>query len=194
MSATKTHLTLNLARECLPLIQDMRRSYCLAHPSLTPTDSAAIGYALYLVGQFQKQGGSICWPSVHALDLGRFNLPSQFPHDIRYRTGISRAIIPALDRFVDTELSGVFVGRIYRNLSVRLLLRAAYCLTHEGYKDVHIDAGDAAPADAPAAYDPYRLMFPYRSDPRNSEGFDPSIFDDLFPNGTNAEDSESEMF
>lgn len=197
MSATKTHLTLNLARECLPLIQDSRRSYVVSHPSLTPTDSAAIGYTLYLVGQFQKQGGSICWPSVHALDFSRFNLPPQFPNDIRYRTGISRAIIPALDRFADTELSPVFIGRIYRNLTVRLLLRAAYCLTHEGFKDVLMVAGDTVPADAPAAYDPYNLMFPHRSDPRNSEGIDPSIFDfdDMFPNGKvdaegYAEDSE----
>ena len=66
MSATKTHLTVNLARRCLPLLQDAHRSYILAH---------------------------------------------------------------------------------------------------EGFKDVLIVAGDAVPADAPAAYDPYNLMFPYRSDP-----------------------------
>ena len=86
MSATKTHLTVNLARRCLPLLQDAHRSYILAH---------------------------------------------------------------------------------------------------EGFKDVLIVAGDAVPADAPAAYDPSNLMFPYRSDPRNCDpGIDPSIFDDLFPNGS----------
>lgn len=86
MSATKTHLTVNLARRCLPLLQDAHRSYILAH---------------------------------------------------------------------------------------------------EGFKDVLIVAGDAVPADAPAVYDPYNLMFPYRSDPRNCDpGIDPSIFDDLFPNGS----------
>ena len=61
----------------------------------------------------------------------------------------------------------------------------SYILAHEGFKDVLIVAGDAVPADAPAAYDPYNLMFPYRSDPRNCDpGIDPSIFDDLFPNGS----------
>lgn len=63
----------------------------------------------------------------------------------------------------------------------------SYILAHEGFKDVLIVAGDAVPADAPAAYDPYNLMFPYRSDPRNDgidPGIDPSIFDDLFPNGS----------
>lgn len=31
MSSTKTHLTVNLARRCLPLLQDVHRSYILAH-------------------------------------------------------------------------------------------------------------------------------------------------------------------
>lgn len=69
----------------------------------------------------------------------------------------------------------------------------SYILAHEGFKDVLIVAGDAVPADAPAAYDPYNLMFPYRSDPRN-EGIDPSIFDGLFPNGVDDGFEDAEVF
>ncbi len=199
MSGTKTHLTVNLARICLPLLQDNRRSYIIAHPSVNPTDTAVLGYAVYLIKQFRQQGGDILWPALLALDPDRLNLPPNFPHDIRFRLAISRSIIPLLDRFCESELRPVYKGKIYRNLVVRAILTAAYCLTHEGFKDVLIVAGDTVPADAPAAYDPYRLMFPYRSDPRNSEGIDPSIFDfdDMFPNGkVDAEGyaDDSEMF
>lgn len=180
-------LTVNLARITLPLLQDVRRSYVLAHPSLTPSDSAAIGYGVYLVQRFKQQGGAILWNVLMSpdFDFSRFALPYAFPRDIRYRTTIDRAILPTLDAFRDTELRPCFKGEIYRNFVIRAVLLAAYCLTHEGFEDVLIVAGDAVPADAPAAYDPYRLMFPYRSDPRNSEGIDPSIFDfdDMFPNG-----------
>lgn len=184
-------LTVNLARETLPLLQDARRAYVLAHPSLNPSDSVAIGYAEYLVKQFERDGGAISWSALMSLDFSRFNLPPVFPSDIRYRTTIDRAMLPMLYRFRDTELCPCFEGEIYMNFVIRAILRAGYCLTHEGFKDVLIVAGDAVPADAPAAYDPYNLMFPSRPDPRNSEGFDPSIFDDLYPNGTNA---DSELF
>lgn len=185
MTATKTHLSVNLARICLPLLNDARRSYIIAHPSINPTDAAVIGYSVYLIKQFKRQGGDILWHSLLALDPDRLNLPPNFPHDIRFRLGVPRSIIPLLDRFCESELRPVFEGKIYRNLVIRAILTAAYCLTHDGFKDVLIVAGDSVPAESPAAYDPYGLMFPYRSDPRNSEGIDPSIFDfdDMFPNG-----------
>ena len=199
--STSTRFTIKLARETLPLLQDARRSYVLTHPTLSPSDSAAIGYAIYLVERFKRAGGTILWDVLMSpnFDFGRFALPYAFPCDIRYQTTIERAILPTLDRFCENELRPFFKGEIYRNFVVRAAVRAAYCLTHEGFKDVLIVAGDAVPADAPAAYDPYRLMFPYRSDPRNSEGIDPSIFDqsDLFPNGkVDAEDfaDDSELF
>ena len=69
----------------------------------------------------------------------------------------------------------------------------SYILAHEGSKEVLKVPGDAVPADAPAAYDPYNLMFPYRSDPRN-EGIDPSIFDGLFPNGVDDGFEDAEVF
>lgn len=200
-ASTKSPLSINLARETLPLLQNARRNYVLTHPTLSPTDSAAISYAVYLVESFKRQGGQILWNVLMAseFDFSRFNLPYAFPCNIRYVTSITRAILPTLDSFIETELRPCFKGKVYRNFAIRAVLRAAYCLTHEGFKDVLIVAGDAVPADAPAAYDPYRLMFPYRSDPRSSEGIDPSIFDfdDMFPNGkVDAEGyaDDSEMF
>lgn len=194
-------LSIRLARETLPLVQDARRSYVLTHPTLSPSDSAAICYAIYLVKQFKSSGGAIAWSALMSADFDfrRFSLPYAFPCNVRYVTSIDRAILPTLDSFIDTELRPCFKGKVYRNFAIRAVLRAAYCLTHKGFKDVLIVAGDTVPADAPAAYDPYRLMFPYRSDPRNSEGIDPSIFDfdDMFPNGkVDAEGfaDDSEMF
>lgn len=172
----QTHLTVNLTRETLPLIQDLRRSYVLAHPSVNPTDADAIGYVVQLVGELKRNGGAILWPVLMSLDSESFNLPATFPNDIRYRTSIPRHILPILDRFCESELRSVFKGRIYRNFVIRAIIRAGYALTHEGFENVVIVAGDAVPAEPPAAYDPYGLMFPHRHDPSNSEDFDPSVF------------------
>lgn len=198
--STSSRFTIRLARETLPLLQDARRSYVLAHPNLIPSDSAAIGYAIHLIEQFKREGGTILWDVLLSpnFDFSRFALPYAFPCDIRYQTTIERAILPTIDRFCESELRPYFKGKIYRNFVVRAIVRAAYCLTHKGFADVLIVAG-TDPEDSPAAYDPYRLMFPYRSDPRNSEGIDPSIFDfdDMFPNGkVDAEGyaDDSEMF
>lgn len=185
--ATTPTLSVKLARETMPLLQDIRRAYVLTHPTIKPTDSAAVGYAFYLIKRFRQQGGAILWNVLMSpeFDFSRLNLPCVFPSEIRYVAAINRSLVPKLDSFIETELRPCFKGKVYRNFAIRAALRAAYCLTREGYKDVLIVAGDTAPADAPAAYDPYRLMFPYRPDPRNSEEIDPSIFDfdDIFPNG-----------
>lgn len=173
-------LTVNLARETLPLLQDARRSYVLAHPTLNPSDSAAIGYAIYLVERFRQQGGAILWNVLMAanFDSARFALPYAFPCDIRYRTTIDRAILPTLDAFCDNELRPCFEGEIYRNFVIRAALRAAYCLTHEGFKDVCIVAG-TDPAPAPAVYDPYSLLFPSVATAPEVLGddLDPEIFE-----------------
>lgn len=174
--STSARFTIRLARETLPLLQDARRSYVLAHPDLIPSDSAAIGYAIHLIEQFKREGGTILWNVLMSpnFDFGRFALPYAFPCDIRYQTTIERAILPTIDRFCETELRPYFKGKIYRNFVVRAIVRAAYCLTHKGFKDVLIVAG-TDPEDSPAAYDPYGLMFP-------------DMLEALYPNGTNLPD------
>lgn len=159
--ATTSTLSVKLARETMPMLQDIRRSYVLTHPTTSPTDSAAIGYAFHLVARFKQKGGAILWNVLMSrdFDFTRFNLPPVFPCEIRYVAAINRTLVPTLDNFIATELRPCFEGKVYRNFAIRAVLRAAYCLTHEGFKDVLIVAG-TVPAAAPAAYDPYSLLFP----------------------------------
>lgn len=136
-----SRLTVNLARETLPLLQDARRSFVLANPNLNPSDSAAIDYGVSLIRQFKKEGGSILWADLMDpnFDFSRFALTYAFPRSIRYRTTIDRAIVPKLDGLCNAELSPCFKGKIYRNFLIRAVLRASYALTHESeFRDVLI--------------------------------------------------------
>ena len=143
MTTTPT-LSVKLARETMPLLQDIRRAYVLTHPTIKPTDSAAVGYAFYLIKRFRQQGGAILWNVLMSpeFDFSRLNLPCVFPSEIRYVAAINRSLVPKLDSFIETELRPCFKGKVYRNFAIRAALRAAYCLTREGFKDVLIVAGD----------------------------------------------------
>lgn len=89
----------------------------------------------------------------------------------------------------------------YRPFAIALLFRAVIA-DELGKLPYKVAGGDVLPADAPAAYDPTELLsgsvccVPSETDrivnrmALDNEDFDPSIFDDLYPNGTNAEDSE----
>lgn len=182
--------TLKLARECLPLFQDVRRSAIIHGVSDRPTDSTALAFALDRRDQFVCSGGTILWPVLMALPKERFDIPSSFDCDIRYSTTLTgSSLFSRIDGLVDAlnalpAFSSDSRG-VYKNYAVRAALRLSYALDHEkDFRDVLIVAGTDS-KDAPAAFDPYRLMFLYRPDSRNSEGIDPSIFDqsDLFPNG-----------
>lgn len=105
-----------------------------------------------------------------ALPQERFNIPSSFDCDIRYSTTLTGAsLFSRIDGLVDAmnalpAYSSDSRG-VYKNFAVRGALRLSYALDHEeDFRDVLIVAGDAVSDDAPAA-------------------FDPSIFDDMFPNG-----------
>lgn len=134
-----SRLSVKLARETLPLLQDARRSYVIEHPTSSPSDSAAIAHAIQLVDRFKREGGTILWTPLMSsnFDFSRFALPYTFPADIRFVTSIDRSIIPALDRFADSELSPAFNVKIYRNFTIRAALRAGFALTHkQKFRDV----------------------------------------------------------
>lgn len=161
---------LKLARECLPLFQDVRRSAIIHGVSDRPTDSTALAFALDRRVQFECSGGTVLWPVLMALPQERFNIPSSFDCDIRYSTTLTGAsLFSRIDGLVDAmnalpAYSSDSRG-VYKNFAVRGALRLSYALDHEeDFRDVLIVAGDAVSDDAPAA-------------------FDPSIFDDMFPNG-----------
>lgn len=134
-------------------------------------------------------------------------IPEWLPCGARFATSLT------LSPQVDSSLSD-FVSAIapdftalkkrapYRPFAIALLFRAVIA-DELGKLPYKIAGGDELPADAPAAFDPSELLsssvccVPSETDrivnrmALDNEGFDPSIFDDLYPNGTNA---DSEMF
>ena len=163
---------MKIARECLVLFQDARRAAVVDNVSCNPSDSTGLAYCFD-----RYDGGRVLFPVLMALPPSRFDIPKRFDCDIRYNTTLTGAeLLRRLEAFRDelSELPAFNLGcrKVYKNWAVRVALRAGYALSHEkDFRDVLIVSGTNA-EDAPAA-------------------FDPSIFDDLYPNGTNA---DSEMF
>lgn len=176
------------ARECAVLAHYSAAQAVIDGVSNKPTPSDALMNDLDRLDKFERDGGAVLSGVLMSLPPERFHIPLSFPCGQRFVFSVTGAeLIDRLNALRD-RLSAVnpSVRPMYLNYVIRYVLRCGYALSHENeFRDVLIVAGDAVPADAPAVYDPYRLMFPYRPDPRNSEGIDPSIFDqsDLFPNG-----------
>ena len=174
-----TTLTVKLARECLPLFQDARRHLVVFNPAVSyVTDSAALNHALGVLGAYTAKN-SIDWRSLMALPFDRFALPSAFNGDIRYRTSIDRVLIPALERFRDSQLRPCFEGEIYNLFVIRAALRGLYAVAHPAdFSDVLIVGTSFV--TSPAALNPNDFLC-------SSEELDA-----LFPNGTNAPESLGE--
>lgn len=160
--------TLKLARVCLPLFQDARRSAIIHGVSDRPTDSTALAFAFDRYDQFRKDGGLVLWDVLKSLPPARFDIPEYFDCDIRYSTTLTgAALLRRLADFRD-ELSALPAfhsdsRKVYLNLAVRVVLMFGYAIEHEkDFRDVLIVAG---------------------TDPEPVEVFEPS---DLYPNGTNA--------
>ena len=166
MPTVSQKLTVHLARECLPLFQDARRSVIVAGVSDNPTDSTALAFAFDRIEDFKKQGGAILWSALMDLPSARFDIPETFNCDIRYRTTLTGgSLLARLDGFRDAiSKLPAFINerKVYKNWSVRASLRAGYALTHEReFRDVLIFAG--LPSD-------------------------PDMLETLYPNGTNLPD------
>lgn len=170
MTAAVQKATVNIARECLVLFQDARRAAVVDNISCNPSDSTGLAYCFYRYDQFKNDGGCVQFPVLMALPPSRFDIPMYFDCDIRYRTTLAGAeLLRSLEAFRDelSVLPAFYSGcrKVYKNWAIRAALRFGYALSHEeDFRDVLIVAGDAVSDDAPAA-------------------FDPSLFDDLFPNG-----------
>ena len=153
--------TIKLARECLPLFQDVRRSAIIHGVSDHPTDSTALAFAFDRIDvSFERSGGTVLWPVLTSLPPQRFNIPLSFACDIRYKTTLTGVSLLLLELMGCVIYEAPFpadssdIRGVYKNFAIRAALRFAYAIDHEKeFRDVLIVAGTDA-EDNPAAFDP----------------------------------------
>lgn len=169
-----------------------------------PCIADAVKYALARV---HNVIGVVDWVKLAGMPASAFGVPSFLACGARFQTSMSLepSVDSALTDFVDTiasEFTALKKRKPYRPFAVALLFRAVIA-EEKGVLPYKVAGGDKLPANAPAAFNPSELLsgsvccVPSETDRivnrmalDNEGGFDPSIFDDLYPNGTNAEDSE----
>lgn len=191
--------TIKLARECLPLFQDVRRSAIIHGVSDHPTDSTALVFAFDRIDAFERSGGTVLWPVLMSLPPQRFNIPLSFACDIRYKTTLTGvSLLLRIDGLRDL-LSTLPAYRsdtrgVYKNFAIRAALRFAYAIDHEKeFRDVLIVAGTDAEDDS-GAFDP--SIFDSCMVPSESERIlNRAAMEVLYPNGiVDADGTDSEMF
>lgn len=180
--------TIKLARECLPLFQDVRRSAIIHGVSDYPTDSTALAFAFDRIDDFERSGGTVLWPVLMSLPPQRFNIPLSFACDIRYKTtltGVSlllridglRDLLSTLPAY-SSDIRGV-----YKNFAIRAALRFAYAIDHEKeFRDVLIVAGTDA-EDNPTAFDPSIFDSPALVPSDTDRILNRAAMEVLYPNG-----------
>lgn len=180
--------TIKLARECLPLFQDVRRSAIIHGVSDHPTDSTALAFAFDRIDDFERSGGTVLWPVLMSLPPQRFNIPLSFACDIRYKTtltGVSlllridglRDLLSTLPAY-SSDIRGV-----YKNFAIRAALRFAYAIDHEKeFRDVLIVAGIDA-EDNPTAFDPSIFDSPALVPSDTDRILNRAAMEVLYPNG-----------
>ena len=169
-----------------------------------PCIADAVKYALARV---HNVIGVVDWVKLAGMPASAFGVPSFLACGARFQTSMSLepSVDSALTDFVDTiasEFTALKKRKPYRPFAVALLFRAVIA-EEKGVLPYKVAGGDKLPANAPAAFNPSELLsgsvccVPSETDRivnrmalDNEGGFDPSTFDDLYPNGTNAEDSE----
>lgn len=186
--------------------------YCFTHSdegsgTSAPTMEPALEYAFTRVGNLLNV---IDWVKLAQLTPSQLGIPSWPNMGVRFSTSLSleKQTYDRLIAFRDSikpEFDQLKERGVYLNFVLAMLLRAPLALDKRvlPFKlptDELLGAGAA-----PAAFDPSELLsgsaccVPSETDRiinrmalDNEGGFDPSIFDqsDLYPNGTNAEDSE----
>lgn len=186
--------------------------YCFTHSdegsgTSAPTMEPALEYAFTRVGNLLNV---IDWVKLAQLTPSQLGIPSWPNMGVRFSTSLSleKQTYDRLIAFRDIikpEFDQLKERGVYLNFVLAMLLRAPLALDKRvlPFKlptDELLGAGAA-----PAAFDPSELLsgsaccVPSETDRiinrmalDNEGGFDPSIFDqsDLYPNGTNAEDSE----
>lgn len=183
--------------------------FCFSHSdaasgTAAPTMEPAIEYAFKRVGNLLNV---IDWVKLAQLTPSQLGIPSWPNMGVRFSTSLSleEQTFNRLIAFRDTiepEFDQLKERGVYLNFALAMLLRAPLALDKRvlPFKlptDELLGAGAA-----PAAFDPSELISggvcctPSDTDrvicrmAIDNENFDPSIFDDLYPNGTNAEDSE----
>lgn len=181
--------------------------YCFTHSdegsgTSAPTMEPAIKYAFTRVGNLLNV---IDWVKLAQLTPSQLGIPSWPNMGVRFSTSLSleKQTYDRLIAFRDIikpEFDQLKERGVYLNFALAMLLRAPLALDKR-VLPFKLPT-DELPEDAPAAFDPLELlggsscMVPSETDrivnrmALDNENFDPSIFDDLFPNGTNAEDSE----
>lgn len=192
--------TIKLARECLPLFQDVRRSAIIHGVSDHPTDSTALAFAFDRIDDFERSGGTVLWPVLMSLPPQRFNIPLSFACDIRYKTtltGVSLLLrIDGLrDLLSNLPAYSSDIRGVYKNFAIRAALRFAYAIDHEKeFRDVLIVAGTDA-EDNPTAFDPSIFDSPALVPSDTDRILNRAAMEVLYPNGVvDADGTDSEMF
>lgn len=180
--------TIKLARECLPLFQDVRRSAIIHGVSDHPTDSTALAFAFDRIDDFERSGGTVLWPVLMSLPPQRFNIPLSFACDIRYKTTLTGvSLLLRIDGLCDL-LSNLpayssDIRGVYKNFAIRAALRFAYAIDHEKeFRDVLIVAGTDA-EDNPTAFDPSIFDSPALVPSDTDRILNRAAMDVLYPNG-----------
>ena len=175
-------------------------------PSSTaaPNIATAVEYALHRV---MSCVGVVDWYRLSTMEPCEFDIPSWLPCGSRFVTSLSLSPVTdsVLCDFVSSiapDFTALKKRAPYRPFAIALLFRAVIA-EEKGNLPYKVAGGKELPADTPAAFNPSELLsgsvccVPSETDRiinrkalDNEGSFDPSIFDDLYPNGTNAEDSE----
>lgn len=166
------------ARECAVLAHYSAAQAVIDGVSNKPSPSDALMNELDRLDRFERDGGAVLSDVIMALPPSRFHIPLSFPCGQRFVFSVTGAeLIDRLNALRDRlSAQTPSIRPMYLNYVIRYVLRAGYALSHEKeFRDVLIVAG-TDPEDSPAA-------------------FDPSIFDDLFPNGAvDADGTDAEVF
>ena len=166
------------ARECAVLAHYSAAQAVIDGVSNKPSPSDALMNELDRLDRFERDGGAVLSDVIMALPPSRFHIPLSFPCGQRFVFSVTGAeLIDRLNALRDRlGAQTPSIRPMYLNYVIRYVLRAGYALSHEKeFRDVLIVAG-TDPEDSPAA-------------------FDPSIFDDLFPNGAvDADGTDAEVF
>lgn len=201
----RVNRSMRFRREC-----SFTMLYCFTHSdaasgTAAPTMQHALDWALSRVGNLINV---IDWVKLAQLTPSQLGIPSWPNMGGRFITSLSldKQTYDRVGAFRDTiepEFDQLKERGVYLNFAIAMLLRAPLALDKRvlPFKlptDELLGVGAA-----PAAFDPSELLsgsaccVPSETDLiinrkalDNEGGFDPSIFDDLYPNGTNAEDSE----
>ncbi len=201
----RVNRSMRFRREC-----SFTMLYCFTHSdaatgTAAPTMQHALDWALSRVGNLINV---IDWVKLAQLTPSQLGIPSWPNMGGRFITSLSldKQTYDRVGAFRDTiepEFDQLKERGVYLNFAIAMLLRAPLALDKRvlPFKLPTDELLGAAPA--PAAFDPSELLsgsaccVPSETDRiinrkalDNEGGYDPSIFDDLYPNGTNAEDSE----